>query len=108
MDWGKTLSSEQPRAADLASLPLISRLSRVSRARACLSGWVVPGSGSWDLGETPGVGSASGPGLRGQGMQTPMGSAPAFSLRIDLSPKPLPGGLWPPVKAPSLGTRSRA
>lgn len=50
---------------------------------------MVPGSGSWDLGETPGVGSASGPGLGGQGMQTPMGSAPAFSLRIDLSPKPL-------------------
>ena len=50
---------------------------------------MVPGSGSWDLWETPGVDSASGLGLGGQGMHTPMGSAPIFSLRIDPSPKPL-------------------
>uniref|UniRef100_A0A673STF9 Uncharacterized protein n=1 Tax=Suricata suricatta TaxID=37032 RepID=A0A673STF9_SURSU len=29
MDWGKTLSSEQPRAVDLAFLPLVSRPTQI-------------------------------------------------------------------------------
>lgn len=32
MDWGKTLSSEQPRAADLVSLPVVSRSTQVEAA----------------------------------------------------------------------------
>uniref|UniRef100_A0A8C0D4K2 Uncharacterized protein n=1 Tax=Balaenoptera musculus TaxID=9771 RepID=A0A8C0D4K2_BALMU len=32
MDWGKTLSSEPPRAADLAFLPLVSRPTEVEAA----------------------------------------------------------------------------
>uniref|UniRef100_A0A452V829 Uncharacterized protein n=2 Tax=Ursus TaxID=9639 RepID=A0A452V829_URSMA len=32
MDWGKTLSSEQPRAADLAFLLLISRPTQIQAA----------------------------------------------------------------------------
>lgn len=32
MDWGKTLSSEQPRTADLAFLPLVSRPTQLQAA----------------------------------------------------------------------------
>uniref|UniRef100_A0A5F7Z713 Uncharacterized protein n=1 Tax=Macaca mulatta TaxID=9544 RepID=A0A5F7Z713_MACMU len=33
MDWGKTLSSEQPKAADLAFLPPASRPTQVQAAK---------------------------------------------------------------------------
>lgn len=110
MDWGKTLSSEQPRAADLAFLLLISRPG--SRAETAESrsaaqarppgrsaglgtrrrkgqAGAAPGVGSRDCGEAQEICTVSGSGLGGHYMQTPMGSAPAFSPRLDPNREPL-------------------
>lgn len=113
MDWGKTLSSEPPRAADLAFLPLVSRPTQVEAAEQRQRSPSVPLRPSHQVGELdwgpgaeegwPGRARVADLGLRGcsgsrhcqwtrtwgQGMQTPMGSAPAFSLRIDPSREPL-------------------
>lgn len=106
MDWGKTLSSEQPGAAELGFLSLISRPAQVQAAeqrqrspgaqlrlghqvghptgnQAPRAGRAAPAAGSRNCGEARGVRTARGSGLGGQGMRTPTGSAPDFRLRVD-------------------------
>lgn len=107
MDWGKTLSSEQPRAVDLAFLRLVSRPTQIQAAEerqrnpgARLRPGHQVGEPDWGPGAEegrPGSARSRVPELRGgegslhcQWIGTgwarhadPMGSAPAFNLRLD-------------------------
>uniref|UniRef100_A0A671EZV0 Uncharacterized protein n=1 Tax=Rhinolophus ferrumequinum TaxID=59479 RepID=A0A671EZV0_RHIFE len=62
MDWGKTLSSEQTRAADLAFLSLVSRPAQVQAAEERLRS-----PGRTARGRPPG--RTAGPGIRRRGLQ---------------------------------------
>ena len=75
MDWGKTLSSEPPRAADLAFLPLVSRPTEVEAAEQRQRSPSVPaqarppgrraGLGTWRRGGLAGPRPGPGPGTAG-------------------------------------------
>lgn len=116
MDWGKTLSSEQPKAADLAFLPPASRPTQVQAAKqrqrspgarfrpgqqvggpdwgpsteegrpACAS---VQGPGSRDWRRSPGARASRGLRLGERDLKTLSVWTPTFGLLRDLSREPL-------------------
>uniref|UniRef100_A0A2I3GTJ8 Uncharacterized protein n=1 Tax=Nomascus leucogenys TaxID=61853 RepID=A0A2I3GTJ8_NOMLE len=109
MDWGKTLSSEQPKAADLAFLPPVSRHTQVQAAKQRQrrpGAWFRPGQqvGGPDWGPgteegRPARAGVQGPGFRVPGLQEVAGS-PRFQ-RIEIGwTRPEDLSVWTPTFIP--------